>query len=118
MLTEKGAFAIQIEELLKQKRNLYEKLISEVIEVEQYKAEKSLIDTKLANLNLSYSAVSSQTDQMERSTEQKKNRLELASKIKDEQSLTKKLADLMIDKVLVYPNEQIEIVWKFDDFMK
>ena len=46
----------------------------------------------------------------------KNARIELAREITETDSLTAKLADTLVDRVYIYPDNGIEIVWKMKDF--
>ena len=38
--------------------------------------------------------------------------------MKKENTLTQALADMLIDKVLVYPGKRIDVIWKMQDFCR
>ena len=63
-----------------------------------------------------YSAIKEKTDRLGKSTEETDTRISIANDIKNEKALSQKLVDLLVERVLVYPNNQIEIVWKFKSF--
>lgn len=42
--------------------------------------------------------------------------IQIAKDVKKENTLTQALADTLIDKVLIYPDNRIEVVWKIQDF--
>ena len=53
---------------------------------------------------------------MEMDEKTKSARTELAREVVGASGLTAGLADTLIDRVYVYPNNQVEIVWKMKDF--
>ena len=56
------------------------------------------------------------TSQMEMNEKAKSARTELAREVVGAGTLTAGLADTLIDRVYVYPNNQVEIVWKMKGF--
>ena len=42
----------------------------------------------------------------------------LAKDVKKENTLTQALSDMLIDKVLVYPDKRIDVIWKMQDFCR
>lgn len=57
-----------------------------------------------------------QTSQMQMDEKEKNARTELAQKVSEAGGLTAGLAKTLIDRVYVYPDNQVEIVWKMKDF--
>ena len=57
-----------------------------------------------------------QTSQMEMDKKAKSARTELAREVVGAGGLTAGLADTLIDRVYVYPNNQVEVIWKMKDF--
>lgn len=53
---------------------------------------------------------------MEMDEKSKNARTELAREVVGAGGLTVELADTLIGQVYVYPNKQVEIVWKMKDF--
>ncbi|MFI3215027.1 MAG: hypothetical protein R3Y24_17095, partial [Eubacteriales bacterium] len=62
------------------------------------------------------SAIKEKTDRLGKTAEETDTRISIANDIKNEKALSQKLVDLLVDRVLVYPNNQIEIIWKFKSF--
>ena len=48
--------------------------------------------------------------------DEKLKTLQTAKTVKKENTLTQALADMLIDKVYVYPDNRLEIEWKIKDF--
>lgn len=57
-----------------------------------------------------------QTAQMQMAETEKRARTELAQEVSEAGGLTAGLAEMLIDRVYVYPDNQVEIVWKMKDF--
>jgi len=106
----------RIEECLEQKRTLYERFLTREISLEEYREQKAGIDRELDRLREIHSAMKVQITQMQMDEKAKSARTELAREITGANSLTAGLADTLIDRVYVYPGNQVEIVWKMKDF--
>ena len=101
---------------MEQKRALYERFLLQKISAGEYKAQKAAIDVDLNHLKRIQSAVAAQTAQMQMDEKSKNVRTELAQAITRASSLTAELADTLIDRVYIYPGNQVEIIWKIKDF--
>ena len=115
-LAEQAEYDKQINRCLDQKRILYEQFILKQITMEDYKSQKSAVDSELDRLREIRSNLKVQTSQMEMDEKAKSARTELAREVVGAGGLTAGLADTLIDRVYVYPNNQVEIVWKMKDF--
>lgn len=78
--------------------------------------EKAGIDRELDRLREIHSAMKAQITQMQMDEKAKSARTELAREITGANGLTAGLADTLIDRVFIYPGNQVEIVWKMKDF--
>jgi hypothetical protein len=102
----------QIAALNDSKRRLYERLTLGELDIEAYKTEKAPLDAELARLGqVNAALVSELAEQAKDATRQK-----LAAQASAENGLTRALVDLLIDKVLVFPDNRLEIKWKVKDF--
>ena len=95
---------------------MYEQFILKQITMEDYKRQKSDVDSELDRLREIHSNLKVQTSHMEMDEKAKSARTELARKVVEAGGLTAGLADTLIDRVYVYPNNQVEIVWRIKDF--
>jgi len=84
--------------------------------MEDYKIQKAAVDRELDRLREIHSNLKAQTSQMEMDEKSKSARTELALEVVGAGGLTAGLADTLIDRVYIYPNNQVEIVWKMKDF--
>lgn len=116
-LKQQDLYSLQILDMKKQKTRLYERLILEAISLDEYKREKGAIDAQLTVLSNIFSNTLQKNDELLRTKEEKEKRLVIAEKITTHKSLSKELVELLIHKVNVYPNSQVEIVWKMKDFI-
>ncbi len=115
-LAEQAEYDNRIEEYMDKKRVLYERLVMKQITIEDYKAQKAAIDIELERLREIHSKLKMQTSQMQMDEEEKSARAELAQEISEAGGLTTELAETLIDRVYIYPDNQVEIVWKMKDF--
>lgn len=100
-----------------EKQRLYEQLILKEISTEQYGIKKNELDAELSRLNGAYSILSAKATQLRESRNQAGKRAILAGKLQKETGLTQEIVDLLIDRIYVYADKQIEIVWKVTDFV-
>lgn len=115
-LAEQGDYIRQIEDLKDKKRVLYEQLLSQEITLEGYKERKSEIDVELNRIKKLHTAVTAQVEQSRLNRESQAARKKLAQDISSAGGLTADLADTLIDRVFIYPGNQVEISWKMKDF--
>lgn len=113
---QKAAYSNRIEDYLEEKRVLYERLVLQEITMEGYKTQKTAIDTELDRLRKIHNDLKARTSQMQMDEQTKSAREELAREAVGAGGLTAKLTDTLIDRVYVYPGNQLEIVWKMKDF--
>lgn len=98
------------------KRNLYERYVMQEINAGQYAELKAGLDTELNHLNRIYTAISAQAAKLRTDCEENNKAREFAEDISNETGLTQELMELLIDKVFIYPENRIDIVWKVTDF--
>ena len=115
-LAELAEFDIRIEEYMDKKRVLYERLVLNQISIEDYKTQKAAVDSELDRLRDIHTKLKTQITQMQKEEKEKIARTELAREVSGAGGLTAGLADVLIDRVYVYPGSQVEIVWKVKDF--
>ena len=115
-LAEQAGYDKQINRCLDQKRALYEQFILKQITIEGYKSEKAAVDSELDRLREIRSNLRAQTSQMEMDEKAKRARAELAREVAGADGLTAGLANRLIDRVYVYPNNQVKIIWKIRGF--
>ncbi len=115
-----SAKAIEIEKQIsvchREKQNLYEQLITKQITVKEYQKQKEICDADLRNYQAEYDRSSRQLEQAKSNNTTHSQLMDIAKEIKKENTLTQSLSDMLIDKVFVYPDKRIEIVWKIKDF--
>ena len=112
---ERSEYEQQIEELQDGKRLLYERYLLGEIDLDTYKAEKTACDELLLKTKNACAAVLAQAKQKQEERSRQESREEAAKAILDADTLTTELADFLIDRVLVYPDNRIEIAYKIKD---
>jgi hypothetical protein len=106
----------RIEGLQEDKRRLYERLILGVLDVDGYKAENARLDIEVSRLTKIYDTLSAELESMTKGRVQAVERRKLAATVRAEKKLTRALVDLLIEKVLIFPGERVEVQWKFAAF--
>ena len=106
----------QMEACLERKRALYERFVMKEIDADAFKAEKAVLDGELARLKQVHAAVTAQVEQARGDEKTNRARIELAREVSGASGLTAGLADALIDRMYVSPENQVEIVWKMKDF--
>lgn len=108
----------QSDQLKSAKLRLYEKYTSGLITREEYRKQKADTDAKLAE---NEDAIRQGHERMQTlSSEQScsDSRLEaVCNKYRDSSVLTYELAHSFVQSILIHGHENIEIVWKFEDFI-
>ena len=101
---------------MEQKQKLYEQFLLQEISLEDYKQQRAAVDAELDRLRQIQSVLTAQTTQMQMDEQAKSTRTELARETVGAVGLTAGLADTLIDRVYVYPGNQVKTVWKIKDF--
>ena len=86
------------------------------INLEEYKAQKAEVESKLVRLKRLHTTICEQNAQRQMASETKSVRRTLAQEITSANGLDPALVDALIDRVYVFPGNQVEIVWKVKDF--
>lgn len=115
-LAKQTEYSKRITDCMDRKCNLYEQFLSQQITMEVYQTERAMIDTELSRLKQLHSSIAAQTTQVQMDEKTKSVRTKLAQEITSTSGLTAELADALIDRVYVHPGNQVEIVWKMNDF--
>ena len=115
---KKSEYEQQIEELQDGKRLLYERYLIGEIDLDTYKAEKAACDELLLKTKNAYATVLAQAKQKQEEQARQDNRKEAKKAIFDADTLTTELADLLIERVLAYPDNRIEIAYKVKDLFE
>lgn len=98
----------RIADCQEQKRCLYERFVREEISIEDYKEKKAVLDGELDQLRQALAVIRTQAAQ----SRAEQDRGALFQKAQDAGQLTVELADILIDRVYVYPGGRVEPAWK------
>ena len=100
----------RIADCQERKRWLYERFVREEISIEDYKEQKNALDDELDQLRQALAVIRTQAAR----SQTERDRGALLQKAKDAGQLTVELADILIDRVYVYPGGRVEPAWKTD----
>ena len=89
--------------------------VSAATTLNTYKAEKAACDELLLKTKNAYAVVLAQATQKQDEQARQDSRKEASKAIFDADTLTTELADLLIDRVLVYPDKRSEVAYKIQD---
>lgn len=106
----------QLDTYKREKQNLYEKLMGKEITTVEYQVMKKTFDEKIAYAQQQLERCCKQIEENTLAAKTNSEVKKLAKEVLKENTLSQSLADRLIDKVYVYPNKRIEIVWKVQDF--
>ncbi|NLW79469.1 MAG: hypothetical protein GXY32_08680 [Ruminococcaceae bacterium] len=101
-----------LQALQDEKQRLYASLVLGDIRPEEYKERKTALDADLARQRDIYDVIREQ----EEKTAPSAASIKAALGALESETLTRELVDLLIDKVLVYPDNRVEIQWKASGF--
>ena len=105
----------QITAIQDSKMRLYETYLSGEISVEEYKAQKEALDATLIKAKSAHTTLTAQAKQAQKDHSEQVQRQAIIQEIASVDSLNAALADTLIEKVLVFPDKRIEIIYKIKD---
>lgn len=100
------------------KRQLYEKYVFGEIDLKTYKAEKAKYDAELIREKNIHNTIVMQTKLAQETYEAQRNRRQITAEIEKAGGLTQSLADMLIQKVFVFPGNRIEIQYVTQDLFQ
>ena len=101
-----------LQELQDEKQRLYESLVLGDSRPEEYKERKAALDADLARQRDVYEVICEQ----EEKTAPSAASIKAAREALESDELGQELVDLLVDKVLVHPDNRIEIQWRVSSF--
>ena len=117
-VAERSEYERQVESLENDKQNLFERFVMGEIDMDTYKAEKSAYDEIITRTNNAFAAIATQAKQKQEEQERQNSRGEIWSAITESTGLTPELTDLLIEKVMVYPDNRLDIIYKVKDLFE
>ena len=115
-MEQQAEYEKQLAGLHEEKRILYERLILGEMDVVAYKAEKAVIDAECNRLIHAFDTLKSETSALTAAKVSDDKLRRMVDTALDADKLTRSLVDLLIDKVFIYPDNRVEVVWKVVDF--
>lgn len=103
---------LRLRELQNRKQQLYENLVLGAITPEEYKKQKTAIDFEIGQQEQVNDAIRIQNEKNAPSAAS----VEAARAALDAEMLSLELVDMLIERVLIFPGNLIEIVWKVAGF--
>jgi DNA invertase Pin-like site-specific DNA recombinase len=113
---QQSEYARQIESVDDEKRALYERVVLGELAVEDFKSAKAGIDAELSRLTRIHDALADENSKLAEAKSADVKLREVAESAAGESALTRALADLLIDRVRVFPDRRIEVDWRFADY--
>lgn len=95
---------------------MFERLVLGEISEKAYKEQKTVLDRETTRIRQLHEAVTTQLAQAQMDEQRKNTRKQLAQKVLDTGKLSAKLVDALIERVHVFPGNQLKSVWKLRDF--
>ena len=117
-IIQRMEYTRQIEALEDSKLHLYEQYQLREICLEAYKVEKTKLDEQLLKVKNAFAMFSAQLKSQQEAKDKENHRKSIKKLLDEATSLTSELANLLIDKVRVYPGCRIEIVYKVQDLFE
>ena len=96
---------------------LYDKYADGKLEREFFLNEKKQYDADMEKLEEELAALQQAQEEEESEQEGSGRKAEQAMAFLEEEELTEDMKDKLIEKVVVYPGDRIEIVWKFEGYL-
>lgn len=108
-------YETQIAAIQDDKMKLYERFLSGEVNIEEYKAQKEVLDVLLTKTKSTHAALTAQAKQAQEHRAEQIQRQAIIQEIAKADGLNASIADTLIEKVYVFPDKRIEIVYKIKD---
>ena len=95
---------------------LYEQFLLNEITLDDYKKRKLSLNQESDRLEQIYSSLCSKVSEFQVGDDVKRECGNLALKITDAGCLTSELADCLFERVYIYPDRRVDILWKIKEF--
>ena len=103
---------IRAKQLAEQRQQCYEQFLNQEIDRETFQTLKAGFTSQIEGLNNQFALIR----QMEKSKDARKKTSALAKNALSGTATPKEIVNALVDRVLVFPNNHIEIHWKFESF--
>lgn len=108
----------QVADIMDSKRRLYEEYVAGVIDAEAFQKSKASLDETLARTKSTFAAMKAKVDETQIIQDRHQQRQQLLDDLQTEGTLSNELAERIIDRIIVYPDRRIEIVYKIADLLE
>lgn len=108
-------YEIQVTEIMESKRLLYEQLIAGEIEADAFQQGKSSLDEMLAKTKSTFAVMKAKAEEKQTAENRQQQRRQILADMQAEGTFSNELAEQIIDRILIYPDKRIEIVYKVAD---
>ncbi len=115
-LAQQAGYDKQLGVIQQRKRLLFEQMVLGGISEEGYKEQREALGQEAARLQQLHDALEAQIEQSRLDEQAKDIKTKLAQKVAHDGELSAELVDALIERVYVYPENQVKIVWKMSDF--
>ena len=115
-LERQSEYEKMLQRLQSEKRSLYERFVLGEITADAYTADKAKLDAELSRIDAVRSAFSEETARMSAMKHSSDTHRVIAESAALNNGLTRQLLELLIDKVIVFPENHVEVTWKVSDF--
>lgn len=105
----------QVAEIMESKRLLYEQFIAGEISSSAFQQGKSSLDEMLAKTKSSFAAMKVKAEEKQTADNRQQQRQRILATMQAEGTFSNELAEQIIDRIFVYPDRRIEIVYKVSD---
>ena len=109
--TAPDGLGTKIEDCLEQKRCLYERFVTQELELDKYRVQKAELDNELEQLKRVTDVIGTQTARQKASADQ----VSLLQRVQSVGHLTVELVNELVDSIDIYPGGRVEVVWKAPD---
>ena len=106
----------KIQEIKETKMYLYEQFLLHEITLDDYKKRKLSLNQESDRLEQIYSSLCSKVSEFQVGDDMKRECGNLALKITAAGCLTSELADCLFERVYIYPDRRVDILWKIKEF--
>ena len=108
----------QVADIMDSKRRLYEEYVAGVIDAEAFQKSKASLDETLARTKSAFAAMKAKVEEMQIIQDRHQQRQQLLDDLQTEGTLSNDLAERIIDRIIVYSDRRIEIVYKIADLLE
>ena len=106
----------KIAEYQQKKQKLYEKFVSEEISLDKFKSLKEQYNDEIYHCEQQRIISMKISEKTQTANSSRTKLIQIAKDIQKASTLTKELSDTLVEKVYVYPDKSVKVVWKIKDF--